>query len=63
MGLIAGVFKLPILFLKIILAICIFCIDHVIGILAGAVLGLGKGLSGLFNMGLRSFAVGLLKKT
>ncbi len=55
--------KIPVLIIKYLFAIIIFIIDHVAGFFAGAVLGLGKGLSGLFGMGLRSFGVSLLKKT
>ncbi len=57
------ILKIPLLIIKYLLAIIIFILDHIAGLFAGAVLGLGKGLSGLFGMGLRSFGVSLLKKT
>lgn len=54
--------KTLLLLVKIILAIVNFIVDPLVRIVAGAFLGLGKGLSGLFGMGLRSFAVKLIRK-
>ena len=54
--------KISTLIIKFLIAILIFAIDHIAGFFAGAALGLCKGLSGLFGMGLRSFGVSLLKK-
>ena len=56
------ILTIPLFILKSILALCIFVMDHLLGIIAGVFLGLGKGLSGLFGMGLRSFAVSLFRK-
>ena len=56
------ILKIPLLIAKFLLAILVFIVDHIAGFFAGAALGVGKGLSGLFGMGLRSFGVSLLKK-
>lgn len=45
---------------KLIFASIIFIIDHILGIIVGMFMGLGKGASGMTGMGLRSFAIGLL---
>ena len=56
------ILRIPFIIVKSILALCIFLLDHLIGAIAGIFVGLAKGLSGLFGMGLRSFAVSLLGK-
>lgn len=56
------ILRIPLLIVKYVLALCIFLVDHIFGGIAGVFLGLAKGLSGLFGMGLRSFAVTLLGK-
>lgn len=61
--LIGGIFKLIWWIMKIIFMIIILICDHILGIFAGAFMGAGKGLSGLFGMGMRSFALGLASKT
>ena len=59
-----GIVLLVWIIIKVILFILfIVVLDHIIcGLLGGAVMGLFKGGSGLFNMGLRSFALGLFAK-
>lgn len=56
------ILKIPVFIIKVLFALLIFMVDHIAGFFAGAALGLAKGLSGLFGMGLRSFGVSLLKK-
>lgn len=56
------IFRIPLSIIKSVLALCIFAVDHLLGAIAGIFVGSVKGLSGLFGMGLRSFAVGLLGK-
>lgn len=62
--LIKGIVKLIAFVIKAIFAIIfIVILDHIIlGFIGGALVGLFKGGSGLFNMGLRSWGVGLLGK-
>jgi len=62
-SIVTGLIAIIVFVLRVIIALCIFIIDHLFGMIAGAFLGLFKGLSGLFGMGLRSFAVSLVKKT
>lgn len=61
---IKGILGLVALFFKAIFAlIFIVILDHfIVGFLGGALVGLLKGGSGLFHMGLRSWGVSLLAK-
>lgn len=61
--------KMPVMLIHVIFALLRFItgvlfliIDHVTGILVGAILGLLKGSSGLLNLGLRSLGVSLIKR-
>ena len=56
------IFRFFFFLIKIIFALIIFIADHILGIIIGAFMGLFKGTSGILNIGIRSFAISLLKK-
>jgi len=59
-----GISKFIIMLAKLVGALIILTVDHIIlGMIGGAATGLVKGGSGLFGMGMRSFALSLASKT
>ena len=61
MGILIWPFKAVLFLLKVVMVLVIFTIDHLLGAVAGVFVGLFKGLSGLFGLGIRGFARGILK--